>query len=153
MCARDAWREGFGIGSLCPPIWPDACCVPVLQQQQQQQQNLPPAAAALFILSCDHQAPLDKVSAKLPWNKDREELQKMKMQKKVLDALTPLQRKKPETIRHGHRQAIAARAGVVSVKRCVDSSEKSDPSSEQDLNRFATTAGVGRKRQSLRGRD
>eukprot|EP00752_Nemacystus_decipiens_P011690 g10374.t2 len=56
--------------------------------------------------------PLDKVSAKLPWNKGREELQKMKMQKKVLDGLTPLQRKKPDTIRHGHRQQIAARAGV-----------------------------------------
>ncbi|CAM9352222.1 unnamed protein product [Pylaiella littoralis] len=56
--------------------------------------------------------PLDKVSAKLPWNKNREELQKMKMQKKVLDALTPLQRKKPDSIRPGHRQVIADRAGV-----------------------------------------
>lgn len=59
------------------------------------------------------------MSAKLPWNKDREELQKMKTQKKVLDGLTPLQRKKPETIRHGHRQAIANRAGVVSTFFCL----------------------------------
>eukprot|EP00903_Cladosiphon_okamuranus_P012241 g11480.t1 len=56
--------------------------------------------------------PLEKVSAKLPWNQNREELQKMKMQKKVLEGLTPLQRKKPDTIRHGHRQTIAARVGV-----------------------------------------
>ncbi|CAN0049722.1 unnamed protein product, partial [Ectocarpus sp. 12 AP-2014] len=56
--------------------------------------------------------PLDKFSAKLPWNKSREELQTMKMQKKVLEGLTPLQRKKPESIRHGHRQRIADRAGV-----------------------------------------
>ncbi|CBN79862.1 conserved unknown protein [Ectocarpus siliculosus] len=56
--------------------------------------------------------PLDKFSAKLPWNKSREELQAMKMQKKVLEGLTPLQRKNPESIRHGHRQRIADRAGV-----------------------------------------
>lgn len=42
----------------------------------------------------------------------------MKMQKKVLDGLTPLQRKKPDTIRHGHRQKIATRAGVVSEGLC-----------------------------------
>lgn len=64
------------------------------------------------------QEPLDKFSAKLPWNKSREELQAMKMQKKVLEGLTPLQRKNPESIRHGHRQRIADRAGVVSLALC-----------------------------------
>lgn len=77
------------------------------------------------------QAPLDKFSAKLPWNKDREELKNMKLQKKVVDVLSPQQRRQPDTIRAGHRQAIADRAACVSAiqsdtncpnhaRRCAD---------------------------------
>ena len=54
------------------------------------------------------------MSAKLPWNKNKQELKDMKMQREVLKALTKAQRKKPETIRAGHRQAIADKAACVS---------------------------------------
>ncbi|CAM9649145.1 unnamed protein product [Laminaria digitata] len=54
--------------------------------------------------------PLDKISAKMPWNKNKQELKDMKMQREVLKALTKAQRKNPETIRAGHRQAIADKA-------------------------------------------
>ena len=60
------------------------------------------------------QTPLEKFSAKMPWNKDKEELKNMKMQKNILDNLTPTQRKNPDLIRAGHRQAIADRIGCVS---------------------------------------
>lgn len=87
----------------------------VISNAHPQDPNPLGAASPLLTRVYVSQEPLDKVSAKLPWNKNREELQKMKTQKKVLDGLTPLQRRKPDTIRHGHRQAIAARAGVVSA--------------------------------------
>ncbi|CAM9320030.1 unnamed protein product [Ascophyllum nodosum] len=57
------------------------------------------------------ETPLEKFSAKMPWNKDKEELKNMKMQKNILDNLTPTQRKNPDLIRAGHRQAIADRIG------------------------------------------
>ena len=67
----------------------------------------------VFFFSC--QEPLDKISAKMPWNKNKQELKDMKMQREVLNVLTKAQRKKPETIRAGHRQAIADKAACVSV--------------------------------------
>ena len=60
------------------------------------------------------QEPLDKISAQMPWNKNKQELKDMKMQRQILKALTKAQRKNPESIRAGHRQAIADKAACVS---------------------------------------
>lgn len=60
------------------------------------------------------QEPLEKWTAKMPWNSGREELVNMQKQKKILDVMTPGQRSDPSSIKERHKNAIIDKADCVS---------------------------------------